>query len=150
MKLPTYQRGDLNEEIADQGRDRREEEPAHARARGKVDEREDGAENERQRHQQQSAVDDVGIGVGDTAEDGVIFKQKLETGDVDAHRDDQEQEGDGNGEGAPGGGRHAVEAAIHELRSAGDEHEDDADGQRRTASRMSQPTTDCHTGRENR
>ena len=119
--------GNLNEEIADQGGDGREEEPAHARARGKVDEGEDGAENERQRNQQQSAVDDVGIGVGDAAEDGVIFKQELETGDVDAHRDDEEQEGDGDGEGAPGGGRHAVEASIHELRTAGDEHEDDAD-----------------------
>ena len=42
---------------------------------------------------QHAGDEDVGVSVGDSAEDGVIFEEQFEAADVHAQGDDQQQEG---------------------------------------------------------
>jgi hypothetical protein len=66
----------------------------------------------------------VGVGVGDTAEDGVILQKQLEAPYVDAQGHYQKKESDGDGNTAPGQGGGAIEAAFDQVGSAGHEQEE--------------------------
>ena len=102
--------------------------------------------DQRHAYQQQAAKRDMGVGVGDTAEDRMIVEQKIKPAEIDTHRQDQQKERKGDGEPAPRNGEIAA-AAGKRTRSAGDENEENGqdagdDGQRK------QPAGDQLPGRQ--
>ena len=69
------------------------------------------AEHERRADHEQAGKHDVRVRIGDAGEDGVVLEQLLETADINAHRQDQQQERKRDGEPAPGQREIAVAAS---------------------------------------
>ena len=87
---------------AEHRRHDRSDEPAEARSRGGVDERQPGAEHERAGHDQRAGEPDVGVGVGDAGENRVIVEEALEPSEEHAYGEREEDDRDADRQAAPG------------------------------------------------
>ena len=70
---------------------------------------------------------DVRVHVGHTAEDGVVLKQLLESADIQAHREEQQQKCERDGEAAPRQWNVAVVTSVERPRAA--RHKDKENGE---------------------
>ncbi len=86
----------------------------------------DGAGDESEGDEEEAVDGDVGVGVVEAVEDGVVIEEELEAADVDHHGDDEEEEGEGDGEAAPG--RCADDSGVALVERAGAAGDDEVDG----------------------
>ena len=115
----------LKREETYRGRRDRDDKPAYAGCRHGVVGYDHGAENERHTDREQAGKGNVRVRVGHAGENCVIGEQLLEAIDVDAHREDQQQERKPDGDPAQG----QADAALSgkHTRAAGDEDKERRD-----------------------